>query len=149
MPDTTTNPQPRVKAKATATDESLMMGVGAKGGISVYGLQRFPITLYWEQWKQIRALFDSGEFEEFATEHAASLSEKESYQRNVDKTDLYTVNAADLVFVQQAADKAKTAGDLDGAIKYATIKKSAEANKLKVSAGDMLEIMTLKAQAGK
>lgn len=32
--------------------------VGEKGGVSVYGLGRFPVTLYYEQW--IR-LFDAGE----------------------------------------------------------------------------------------
>jgi hypothetical protein len=32
--------------------------VGKKGGVSVYGLGRFPVTLYYEQW--IR-LFDAGE----------------------------------------------------------------------------------------
>jgi hypothetical protein len=32
--------------------------VGAKGGVSVYGLGRFPVTLYYEQWLR---LLDSGE----------------------------------------------------------------------------------------
>jgi hypothetical protein len=32
--------------------------VGEKGGVSVYGLGRFPVTLYYEQW--IR-LLDTGE----------------------------------------------------------------------------------------
>jgi hypothetical protein len=32
--------------------------VGEKGGVSVYGLGRFPVTLYYEQW--IR-LLDAGE----------------------------------------------------------------------------------------
>lgn len=27
--------------------------VGAKGGVSVYGLQRFPVTLYVEQWEAL------------------------------------------------------------------------------------------------
>ena len=37
---------------------SLEFRVGEKGGVSVYGLGRFPVTLYYEQW--IR-LLDSGE----------------------------------------------------------------------------------------
>jgi hypothetical protein len=37
---------------------SLEFRVGEKGGVSVYGLGRFPVTLYYEQW--IR-LLDAGE----------------------------------------------------------------------------------------
>jgi hypothetical protein len=29
---------------------SLEFRVGEKGGVSVYGLGRFPVTLYYEQW---------------------------------------------------------------------------------------------------
>ena len=32
--------------------------VGEKGGVSVYGLGRFPVTLYYEQWVR---LLDAGE----------------------------------------------------------------------------------------
>jgi hypothetical protein len=32
--------------------------VGEKGGVSVYGLGRFPVTLYYEQWMK---LFDAAE----------------------------------------------------------------------------------------
>ena len=32
--------------------------VGQKGGVSVYGLGRFPVTLYYEQWI---ALLDAGD----------------------------------------------------------------------------------------
>ena len=32
--------------------------VGDKGGVSVYGLGRFPVTLYYEQWNK---LFDATE----------------------------------------------------------------------------------------
>ena len=37
---------------------SLDFKVGEKGGVSVYGLGRFPVTLYYEQWIQ---LLDSAE----------------------------------------------------------------------------------------
>jgi hypothetical protein len=37
--------------------------VGEKGGVSVYGLGRFPVTLYYEQWQRLlgalEALTDS------------------------------------------------------------------------------------------
>jgi hypothetical protein len=31
----------------------LQFKVGEKGGVSVYGLGRFPVTLYYEQWKRL------------------------------------------------------------------------------------------------
>ncbi|HVB34320.1 MAG TPA: hypothetical protein VNJ52_08130 [Patescibacteria group bacterium] len=37
---------------------TLEFRIGEKGGVSVYGLGRFPVTLYYEQW--IR-LFDNAE----------------------------------------------------------------------------------------
>ncbi len=52
--------------------------VGEKGGVSVYGLGRFPVTLYYEQW--IR-LLDSGErlrvfLEENKTKGSLKLKQK-------------------------------------------------------------------------
>jgi hypothetical protein len=44
--------------------------VGEKGGVSVYGLGRFPVTLYYEQW--IRLLDTSKELREFLEENKAS-----------------------------------------------------------------------------
>jgi len=32
---------------------SLDFRVGEKGGVSVYGLGRFPVTLYYEQWMRL------------------------------------------------------------------------------------------------
>jgi hypothetical protein len=37
---------------------SIEFRVSEKGGVSVYGLGRFPVTLYYEQWTR---LLDSGE----------------------------------------------------------------------------------------
>ena len=37
--------------------------VGEKGGVSVYGLGRFPVTLYYEQW--IRLLDAAGDLRSF------------------------------------------------------------------------------------
>jgi hypothetical protein len=45
------------RAEGRRTGE-LDFRVGEKGGVSVYGLGRFPVTLYYEQW--IR-LLDAGE----------------------------------------------------------------------------------------
>jgi len=40
--------------------------VGEKGGVSVYGLGRFPVTLYYEQW--IRLLGAADELKKFLEE---------------------------------------------------------------------------------
>jgi hypothetical protein len=52
--------------------------VGEKGGVSVYGLGRFPVTLYYEQW--VRLLDVSKELREFLEENksAGKLKLKES-----------------------------------------------------------------------
>jgi hypothetical protein len=42
---------------------SLEFRVGEKGGVSVYGLGRFPVTLYYEQW--IRLLDTAPQLREF------------------------------------------------------------------------------------
>lgn len=42
---------------------SLEFRVGEKGGVSVYGLGRFPVTLYYEQW--IRLLDASADLRQF------------------------------------------------------------------------------------
>jgi hypothetical protein len=38
---------------------SLDFRVGEKGGVSVYGLGRFPVTLYYEQWIRLLDVADS------------------------------------------------------------------------------------------
>ena len=38
---------------------SLEFRVGEKGGVSVYGLGRFPVTLYYEQWIRLLDTADS------------------------------------------------------------------------------------------
>jgi len=44
--------------------------VGEKGGVSVYGLGRFPVTLYYEQW--IRLLDTNEKLREFLEESKAA-----------------------------------------------------------------------------
>jgi hypothetical protein len=45
--------------------------VGDKGGISVYGLGRFPVTLYYEQWTRLLARAD--ELRTFMEENKSKL----------------------------------------------------------------------------
>jgi hypothetical protein len=53
---------------------SLEFRVGEKGGVSVYGLGRFPVTLYYEQW--IRLLDASGDLRTFLEENKGRLKLK-------------------------------------------------------------------------
>jgi len=49
--------------------------VGEKGGVSVYGLGRFPVTLYYEQW--LRLLGASEDIKTFLEENKSKLKLKE------------------------------------------------------------------------
>jgi hypothetical protein len=49
--------------------------VGEKGGVSVYGLGRFPVTLYYEQW--IRLLDVAPDLRAFLEENKHRLKLKE------------------------------------------------------------------------
>jgi hypothetical protein len=54
---------------------ALEFRVGEKGGVSVYGLGRFPVTLYYEQW--IRLLDVSNDLREFLEENKSRLKLKD------------------------------------------------------------------------
>lgn len=54
---------------------SLEFRVGEKGGVSVYGLGRFPVTLYYEQW--IRLLDSGDKLREFLESNKSKLKLKE------------------------------------------------------------------------
>jgi hypothetical protein len=55
---------------------SMEFRVSEKGGVSVYGLGRFPVTLYYEQW--IRLLDRAQELREFLEENKSKLKLKEA-----------------------------------------------------------------------
>ena len=55
----------------------LKMKVSQKGAISVYGMGRFPVTLYADQWKRIDSeLIQSGEMDNFIEDNRKSLTFK-------------------------------------------------------------------------
>ena len=51
----------------TTASNRLNLKVSAKGALSVYGLQRMPVTLYVEQWERLLAVAD--DIRKFAQEH--------------------------------------------------------------------------------
>jgi hypothetical protein len=53
----------------------LSMKVSEKGGLSVYGLGRFPVTLYREQWEKLLGMAD--ELRQFIKDHDGQLKKKE------------------------------------------------------------------------
>ncbi|HET9554879.1 MAG TPA: hypothetical protein VFP50_18080 [Anaeromyxobacteraceae bacterium] len=55
--------------------KGVSMKVSEKGGVSVYGLGRFPVTLYQEQWLKLLDLAD--DIRGFIKENEAKLKKKE------------------------------------------------------------------------
>ena len=58
----------------TQRGRSAGLKVSEKGGVSVYGLGRFPVTLYKEQWAKLLGMAD--EIRQFIKEHEAELKTK-------------------------------------------------------------------------
>lgn len=61
-----------LKARNT---KGVSIKVSEKGGVSVYGLGRFPVTLYQEQW--LKLLDMEQDLRAFISEHQAELKKKE------------------------------------------------------------------------
>ncbi len=60
--------------KADEPKRGLYCKVSQKGGISVYGLQRMPVTLYVEQWERLLGFTD--EIKQFIAEHQSEFKRK-------------------------------------------------------------------------
>jgi len=60
-----------LKASASA---KLTLKVSAKGAVALYGMGRFPVTLYAEQWERVVAHGEA--IKAFIAEHRAELSYK-------------------------------------------------------------------------
>jgi hypothetical protein len=54
---------------------SLYCKVSEKGAVSVYGLQRMPVTLYMEQWDRLLGFAE--EIRQFIKDHDGELKRKE------------------------------------------------------------------------
>ncbi len=57
------------------TEKGLSLKVSQKGAVSLYGLGRFPVTLYQEQWTRLLDMSD--EIRRFLVEHRAELKLKD------------------------------------------------------------------------
>ena len=63
-----------LKEKKKNTPRALSLKVSQKGAVSVYGLGRFPVTLYPTQMKRLLSI--AGDIESFIEENKGSLSYK-------------------------------------------------------------------------
>ncbi len=62
------------EALKTRGSKAVSMKVSEKGGVSVYGLGRFPVTLYQEQW--LKLLEVAEDILAFIREHESQLKKK-------------------------------------------------------------------------
>jgi hypothetical protein len=69
----------RLKAENQALkargSKGVSMKVSEKGGVSIYGLGRFPVTLYQEQWLKLLEMAD--DIRSFIKENEGRLKKKE------------------------------------------------------------------------
>jgi len=60
--------------KQKSGPRALSLKVSQKGAVSLYGMGRFPVTLYKEQWERVLEMAD--EIRAFLKEHDAELKKK-------------------------------------------------------------------------
>ena len=68
--------QENERLKASRSAGAITLKISEKGGLSVYGLGRFPVTLYKEQWAKLLAATD--EIRAFLKENDHRLKAKGS-----------------------------------------------------------------------
>ena len=65
----------RIAELEAQTKSKVSFKVSAKGAVSVYGMGRFPVTLYAGQWERLFENLDS--LKKFMADNADNLSRKE------------------------------------------------------------------------
>ena len=63
------------EALKARTSKGISLKVSEKGGVSVYGMGRFPVTLYKEQWLKLLDMGD--DLRRFIAENESKLKAKE------------------------------------------------------------------------
>lgn len=69
----------RLTSQNAELTKEIKFKVSPKGGVSVYGLQRLPTTLYKEQWRKL--MEHSEELLKFIQEHESELPSLESHRQ--------------------------------------------------------------------
>ena len=62
------------EALKTKGPRGLSLRVSEKGGVSLYGIRRFPVTFYADEWEKILGMAD--EIRRFSEENASQLKRK-------------------------------------------------------------------------
>jgi hypothetical protein len=62
------------EALKTKGPRGLSLRVSEKGGVSLYGIRRFPITFYADEWEKILGMAD--DIRRFSEENAGQLKRK-------------------------------------------------------------------------
>lgn len=63
------------KEKSKAGKKGLYLQVSPKGAVSLYGMGRFPVTLYKEQWQKVIAHMEV--IHQFIADHESELKTKD------------------------------------------------------------------------
>ena len=61
-------------ALKSKSERGLSLRVSEKGGVSLYGLRRFPVTFYADEWEKVLGMAD--EIQRFIRENDAKLKRK-------------------------------------------------------------------------
>jgi hypothetical protein len=64
----------QLEAEKAKGKKSIQLKVSQKGGVSLYGIRRFPITFYLEEWLQILDM--DAEIRAFLSEHQGELKQR-------------------------------------------------------------------------
>lgn len=138
---------PRLEAKPMESNPKLSIGIGEKGGISVYGMARFPVTLYFEQWRTLLNDDTVAEIIAFGESHPDLLSERAFTTDEPTKSsanNLITLAPAEESIIDAEIAYQKGKGDVDKQVHYATLKALAAQNGGKLPVVKMVEIFNLK-----
>ena len=65
----------QLEAEKSKSKREIRLQVSAKGGVSLYGIRRFPVTFYQEEWHKILGMAD--DIRGFIAEHASELTKKD------------------------------------------------------------------------
>lgn len=138
---------PRTEKRKMATNPKLEICVGEKGGISVYGLARFPVTLYFEQWETLLGAPADGtvgaEILAYGIENSEHLGEKPQKKSvKTEGTMEFTLGQADIALVAAKTKSLLEANQFDEAVKFAAIKQIAESGR-KISRDQMILVLDL------
>jgi hypothetical protein len=132
----------RTPKEALSTDEGLQVAVGEKGAVSVYGIGRFPVTLYAPTWQRLFAGCEdttgpAAEILQFIAENQQHLAPPPDASRGAKpKTETFSLSADKTIAIGVIADRmagSELVGDRKFAAKLMSIKATAEMSGGKVT----------------